>query len=318
MTESTFKNKSLWYGVGTGVAIVVIITVFVLGVMYGPKIQGKFRGVTTNVVAVSSNQNANITVADPDVASLAEVVVPAGGLTLPVKWGDFGKQLVEKGVIDRGQFAALYEGRLGLGPNELKMLDDNDNGNIMMTTDNAGVVLNLLWALGLGNKNPILESGPMVDERYGGAGNFASTGGWTLARGKAMDHYNKYNLIQLNKDQQSLVERVSQNIFRPCCDNSTYFPDCNHGMAMLGLLEMMASQGISEEDMYKVALQVNSYWFPDTYLTLAKYQAKKGVSWEKVDPKEMLSARYSSASGYKAIRSQVQPVQQGGGGGCGV
>jgi hypothetical protein len=198
------------------------------------------------------------------------------------------------------------------------MLDDNNNGNIVITSDNAGVILNLLWALGLGNKNPILDTGPMVSEQYGGAGNFASTGGWSLSKGNAMQHYSKYNLIKLTKDQQTLVERVSQNIFRPCCNNSTYFPDCNHGMAMLALLEMMASQGVSESDMYKVALQVNAYWFPDTYLTLAKYEAKNGVAWENVDAQKMLSAEYSSASGYKAIRAQIQPVKQGGGGGCGV
>ncbi|KKR78670.1 MAG: hypothetical protein UU22_C0016G0010 [Parcubacteria group bacterium GW2011_GWA2_40_8] len=134
-----------------------------------------------------------------------------------------------------------------------------------------------------------------------------------------MDHYSAYLFISLTPDQQALVERVSQNIYRPCCGNSTYFPDCNHGMAMLGLLELMAAQGVSEQDMYKVALQVNSFWFPDTYLTIAQYFDSKGINWNQVDPRAVLGANYSSSSGYQQIQSQVvAPAQKNGGGGCGV
>ena len=76
-------------------------------------------------------------------------------------------------------------------------------------------------------------------------------------------------------------------------------------MAMLGLLELMASQGVGEQDIYKTALAVNSYWFPDTYLTIATYMQQKGTAWKDVSPQEMLSAPYSSSSGYRDISSQV-------------
>lgn len=313
-------KKYLIYGIGAGATVVALAAVFVLGVVYGPDLKARFTGSVAAGKTISGNLSgtAPATVGDPSVASLAETVIPSVGIELPVTWGDLGKQLVEKGVIDRNRFTDLYKERLGFGPEEQKLLDEGGNGKLKITPDNAGFMLNMLWALGLGNKNSILDTGPMVDKRYGGAGNFASTGGWTLARGKAMDYYSKYKFIKLTDEQQKIVERVSQGIFRPCCNNPTNFPDCNHGMAMLGLLELMASQGVSESEMYKIALQVNAYWFPDTYLTLAKYEAKNNVTWENVDPKKMLSAEYSSASGYKAIRAQIQPVQQGGGGGCGV
>ena len=119
--------------------------------------------------------------------------------------------------------------------------------------------------------------GMMVDPKYGGAGNFASTGGWTISKSSPMDHYSRHSLVVLTEEQQILVEKISRGVFRPCCGNSTHFPDCNHGMAMLGLLELMASQGVSEQDMWKTALIVNSYWFPDTYITLATYMKNKGV-----------------------------------------
>src|SRR3989338_6703747 len=203
----------------------------------------------------------------------------------PVNWADLEAKMISVGVIDQEK-------------------------------PFARTPLNLLWALGLANKNPILETGPMA--QYGDMGNFASTGGWTLAKEGAMDHYSRHKFFNLTPEQQKLVERVSKNIYRPCCDNPTYFPDCNHGMAMLGLLELMASQGISEEHMYRTALQVNAYWFPDTYRTIAAYLASKGIDWVNVDPKEILGANYSSGSGYRQIRNQMTAPVEKGGGSCGV
>jgi len=230
-------------------------------------------------------------------------------VTLPIVWGDTGRRLITAGVIDEAKLLALYSDRGGL-PDEITFLlsaDANQTKEITMTPDNAGAILNLLWAFGLANKNSILTDGPMSDPRYGDPSRFASTGGWSLASGSVMDHYSAHSLAPLDKKQQSLVERVSKNIYRPCCGNSTYFPDCNHGLAMLGLLELMAANGVSEEEMYKVALQVNTLWFPDTYQTVAAYFAKRGVPWSEIDPKTVLGSAYSSASGFEQILSEVNP-----------
>lgn len=251
--------------------------------------------------------------------ALREKVLPPEGVVLPVRWGDFGKQLVETGVIDAEQFEALYESRGGLGEEEKRLLYATDNGNLKMDERNSGFLLNLLWAFGLGNKNRILDEGPMKDPQFGGdPSRFASTGGWSLAKGNVMDHYSKHSFVALSAEQQSLVERISQNIYRPCCGTPTYFPDCNHGMAMLGLLELMATQGVSEEEMYKIALKVNSYWFPDTYLTIAKYLASKRIDWNEVDAAEILGGNFSGAQGYQRVLQEVEPVEDRGGSGCGV
>ena len=251
-------------------------------------------------------------------SALEELVLPSEGVVLPAAWRDLRIQMVRSGVIDKEKFKKLYENRDGLGQDEKKLLDLADNGNIKITEENSGFILNLFWALGLGTKNDILESGPMADARYGGAGGFASTAGWTLAKGSAMDHYSRHQFIVLTPQEQEKVERVSKNIFRPCCDNSTYFPDCNHGMAMLGLLELMASQGVSEEEMYRAALEVNAYWFPDTYLTIAQYLNAKGIDWQEANPQEILGVGFSSISGYRRILKEVDAKAQPQGSGCGV
>ncbi len=256
-------------------------------------------------------------------------VAPKEGVVLPARWGDLGAQMTSAGVIDKSKLEKIYAGRGGLNAEEKKLLEGLDNGNLKITRENSGFLLNLLWALGLGNKNSILENGPMTDKKYGGAENFASTGGWTLARGDpegeqtpyragAMSHYSMHKFIVLTSEQQVLVEKVSKNIYRPCCGNSTYFPDCNHGMAMLGLLELMASQGVSEDEMYKSALAVNSFWFPDTYITIAKYLKSQGKDWSNADPKEILGFDYSSGPGYQKLLEKIKNPEIRGGGSCGV
>lgn len=253
------------------------------------------------------------------IANIEKTVTPQRGVVLPVVWGDLGKRLVDGGVIDRQKFEELYADSGDLDENIKSLLSDSNNEALVITKANANVLLNLFWALGLGNKNEILEKGEMTDSRYGGAENFASTGGWTLAKGDSMRHYSSHTLISLTSEQQKLVDGVSRNIYRPCCGNSTHFPDCNHGMAMLGLLELMASQGVGEDDMYKAALAVNSYWFPDTYLNIAQFMKAKGTSWSKTNAKEILGKNFSSSAGYQTILKQIQPaIDNGRGDSCGV
>ncbi|MEK7582511.1 MAG: hypothetical protein AAB452_01475 [Patescibacteria group bacterium] len=280
---------------------------------------------TTELRVADDPQKANIA-SDSEKAALEAKVLPSEGVILPVRWGDLGAKMVSTGVIDRQKLEALYAGRGGLSKSDRQLIEDANNGNLKINAENSGMILNLLWALGLGTKNDILEKGPMMTysgadrpaEALAKAGNFASTGGWTLANGEAMSHYSQHHFVVLTPEQQEIVERVSKNIYRPCCNNPTHFPDCNHGMAMLGFLELMASQGVSEKEMYKAALQVNAYWFPETYLTIAQYLASKGIEWAKADPQELLGVNYSSGSGYQQIRSQVTVPVPKSSGGCGV
>ena len=253
------------------------------------------------------------------VSALEETVSPSLGMSLPVSWGDLGAKLASVGAVDADKFKAIYDQK-GAFTNEYKnLLLGQSNGKLKITKENSGDLLNWFWALGLASKNEILEKGETTNPAYGGAANFASTGGWTITVGSPMDHYSKHRFFNLTPEQQAIVDNVSRGIYRPCCGNSTHFPDCNHGMAMLGLLELMASQGGSEQDMWKAALEVNSYWFPDNYMTIAAYMESRGVEWKKVNPREVLGVNYSSAQGYARIAAQVTvPQQQNGSNGCGV
>ncbi len=290
-------------------ASILVSAIIIAGAwIYTAGLENTPRRQTTSV---SSSQNTRG-------SELEEKVVPSDGVVLPATWGDLGAKLASAGAIDAGQFQTLYEQR-GIFTDEYKnLLLGRNDGKLKITQDNAGYLLNLFWALGLAEKNPILESGEMTDPRYGATQNFAATGGWTIAKGGAMEHYSRHTFFVLTPEQQALVDKISQGIYRPCCGNSTHFPDCNHGMAMLGLLELMASQGASESEMWKAALAANSYWFPDVYLTIATYMKSRGIDWKNVNPQEVLGADYSSAQGFARISAQVGQPQQRGGSGCGI
>lgn len=302
-----------------GVLIVLLLTASVvdLDVKFTPKPWvGKLLG-NGSETTVSDGQNPRQQRLDTNI-DLSTKVIPAQGVELPVTWGDLGVQLVKAGVIDRQKFLDLYAAQKDLSAEAEKMLSGRQSGKIRITPQNSPMLLNLFWAVGLANKNVILEQGKMADKRYGGAGNFASTGGWTIAQGLAMQHYSKHIFVRLTAQEQALVDKVAQGIYRSCCGNSTHFPDCNHGMAMLGFLELMAAQGAGEQEMYRAALAVNSYWFPETYLTLASYFAAQGQDWSNVNAQVVLGRQYSSSSGFQQIKNQVTPPAIRGNNSCGV
>lgn len=280
------------------------LAIIIAGAMLSWAIAYRFSPPDNRSLPVYDNENTGF--GTETISPLEQAVVPREGVILPVKWNDLGLKLATNGVIDIAKLEALYGDRGGL-PDELKrmLLYDKDE-NIKINGENAAYLLNLFWALGLANANPILAD-DMMDKRYGGPQYFASTAGWTIARGQGMDHYGRHEFISLTPQQQTLVDRMSRGIYRPCCDNSTHFPDCNHGMAMLGLLELMASQGASEEEMWQAALAVNSYWFPSAYITIASYMKQKEVEWQDVNPQEILGINYSSSSGFARISAQMTP-----------
>lgn len=248
-----------------------------------------------------------------DLSTLEESVLPKEGIELPISWGTLGKQLVDAGVIDFIEFSKV----VNMTPEQEKILKEGSDEKIRIDSTNGQFVVDVLWALGLAQKSIVYEEGPMGKEEKANAGNFASTGGWTLARGDAMQYLNRFDFIALTPEQQKKVGEIAKNVYRPCCGNPTWFPDCNHGMAALAAIEMMVASGISEKEIYKGVLALNSFWFANTYLTTATYFARQGTAWSDVDAKMVLGRDYSSSQGASAIAKKVgslpyKPTQSGG------
>ncbi|MBI3952369.1 MAG: hypothetical protein HY336_00230 [Candidatus Doudnabacteria bacterium] len=243
-------------------------------------------------------------VVDPKYLTIDQILAN-GGTVLPVEWGDIGTKLIEAGALDEQKLMALYGDR--------RVYEEFANfrpGKVKLTRDNSQVFLNFLWALGLSNKNEILEKGEMANPNFK-VENFASTGGFSLSSSQAMDHYSRHEWINLNPGQQAMLEHISKKIFRPCCDNSTHFPDCNHGMAMLGLLTLAVSQNLEAGQIYDLALAVNVYWFENNYRVVEQYLTTQGLQWTMTAPEEILSKKYSSGSAYQRMQKMMDSHKEG-------
>ncbi|MDO8621511.1 MAG: hypothetical protein Q7R31_04515 [Candidatus Levybacteria bacterium] len=249
-------------------------------------------------------------------------VLPEQGFQSKISLKDSILKLVDNGVIDRQKFEEIYKQR-GL-PNELKdVLGKPSNKLILLKQENANIYVNLLWALGLSNYMSTNKDSPVNGKSLF---NFASTGGWNIGKEEnGGAYFNKFRIVELTPEQEVLVTQIAKNTYRPCCNNSTFFQDCNHGSALLGLLQLGASQGLTEDELYKEALAFNSFWFPQNYTQTALYfKVVKNTDWEKVSPKEVMGINFSAVSNWaKNVQAEIAKIpnlipQTKGGGGCGV
>jgi len=246
-------------------------------------------------------------------------VLPREGFKTKLVLGDAVKKMVDCGVIDLEKMQKLYNGQI---PEYLQKLINGYYEPIVIDQETANYLLNIFWPLGLSNKTEFNKNIPFSEKDLP---YLASTGGWWLGKKEnGAEYFNKCEIIKLTPEQEEIVYQVAQNTFRPCCDNSTFAQDCNHGSALLGALELAASQGYSKDELYKLALQLNSFWFPQNYIKIALYKKLvESKDWQNVDPKEIMSAKYSSISGYlqnveQKLAKLNLPQFQIRGGGCGL
>lgn len=236
-------------------------------------------------------------------ATIRDQVIPKNGFQIRAKFRNVGPQLVSAGVIDYDQFVKLYQqaGKpLTTEQNQILTMDTDQP--VLVNQQNAYFLLNFFWALGLANQNPILTDGPMKQQSGGQIEGFASTGGWTIGKKPVKELYAAFPILALTSSQQAKLEEAAQAVYRPCCDNPTHFPDCNHGMAMLGLFELMASQGASTAEMRDAAKYVDAFWFPQQFLEEAVFfKNTQGKDFRTVDARLIVGKDISSQTGYSRV-----------------
>ncbi len=250
-------------------------------------------------------------------------VLPEAGFQSRIALKGSVLELVANGVIDPHKFVSTYNRRGGL-PIEMKyVLTWPSHLPIHLTGENAGYYVNLLWPVGLANYMSTNKTSPVNGDSLF---NFASTAGWTLGKEEnGGAYFNRLRIVELPPEQEALVTRVAKSTFRPCCNNSTFFQDCNHGSALLGLLELGASQGLTEDVLYQEALAFNAFWFPQTYVQTALYfKVVEGIDWADVDPRTVMGARYSALGPWRAtVGARLARIpnllpQRGDGASCGA
>lgn len=313
--------------------VVYIVIGFFIGFFSGYIVWGQNPSSSPEVV--SEDVSAVDSIADvegtddegtDEEVSLSQQVDLPEEYTLSVTFGDIGPQMLAAGAIDSEQFIVQYmKSGSPLTDKQIAILTEGSDEPIVINAENAYFLLNFFWAFGLTNENELLTTGPMME--YGGEagiGNFASTGGWTLGTKPSTELYSSTQMVTLTAEQQARVVEVSTAAYRPCCNNPTYFPDCNHGMALLGVFELMASQDATVDEMFEAAKYFDTFWFPGQAYEVGLYfKVVEGQDFAEIDSRAFVSKEIFSGSGFQAVHQYLSSAglleaAPSGGGGCGV
>jgi hypothetical protein len=225
-----------------------------------------------------------------------EQVTPAAGFTTKVKWNGIVSKMVKQGVLDPARLENVLKKRYGqdMRPQWRAVLA-GENAELRINSDNAVFMMYVLWALAKSNNNQILFDSPFA--KY-----FKN---YDIGIGKA--GYGNVELLALTPKQQKTAKEVAEIASRPCCNNTTAQPDCSHGFSALGLVELMASQNFSKQEMFDVFVKFNSFWFPETYVKTALYfKFREGKNWSELDKELIAGKEYSSLSGAYKVKNYLK------------
>lgn len=227
---------------------------------------------------------------------IIELVTPKAGFKTDVRWNGVVKKMVEAGVLDPDKLESILTKRYKQEmKSEWRAVLAGQDAKLSIDSDNAVFMMYVLWAFAKHNENEILSNSPFVKS-------FAN---YDIGVGRS--GYGDTPLLSLTSDQQALVRRVAENAYRPCCGNSTAAPDCSHGYSALGLVQLMASQGFSEEEIFVTFIQFNSFWFPETYIKNALYfKITEGKDWSNVSKKLVAGAKYSTLKGSYTAKNYLK------------
>ncbi len=234
----------------------------------------------------------------PPFRGVMDAVLPPGGIATGLSFGNVLQKLIAAGALVPAKLRSVYARRGGMPPFVAALLAGPSDAPIRLGAETATDLLYLLWPVGLATRAPFNAGSPTNGAHLP---RLASTAGWTLGRvANGAAYFDSVEALTLSDAQAALVREVAARTYRPCCDNPAIFQDCNHGSAMLGLLELAASQGMGKTELERVALAANSFWFPREYLKTALFFALfEQLPWREVAPADVLGARYASASGWQ-------------------
>ena len=268
--------------------LVVIIFAYQITTVFGKSTQIN-TGSSEATLITKSGEKINI-------YNVIESVTPKAGFETTVKWNGIVSKMVKDGVLDPGKLEGILTKRYKqeMRPEWRDVLAGRGT-NLSINSDNAVFMMYVLWTFAKHNENGILTDSPF-------AKNFKN---YDIGVGRS--GYGDTSLLALTPSQQAIAKKVSENAYRPCCGNSTAAPDCSHGYSALGLVELMASQGFSEEEIFNTFVKFNSFWFPETYIKDALYlKVTEGKNWSEVNKEIVAGKDYSSLSGSYKVKNYLK------------
>jgi len=251
-----------------------------------------------------------------DEAKLLQTVIPEEGVILKTRWQGAPAKMVETGLIDIEKLKE-YSERYGqkVTEEDMKIFEPGYNEPIYMNRQNSIIVYNVLWALGYANKNEVLD---YELEQYGWetvtkglAGSYFSFADLGATSKQHQSGFNYFEFVKISPEQQAIVNKIASKGAVPSCGNTFNLPDCSCSFAALALTELAASQGLSEEAVYKDLKAILPYRFPRIYILHSVYfKLAEGLDWKDVDAERVMSKDFSSAQGVARTHRALAQILQ--------
>ena len=325
------KNRLVYPVAFALILISVIVAAYVL--TQNPLVSQTQTNKTHSTYHNTTNATKNLSGNAINQAILYAQVTPQAGYTLPFKWGDSIRKLIQAGALNVSNLTIiLNNSHQPLTFSEKEILNGTYSGYIQFNSTNTEFVQIVLWGLGINNNNTIITKGPIINAStpYANSINanstlkqqlnqnitnqnitsqwvashyFASTGGYGPIGKLQMGMLNVINLTPL---EQGEMYDVATHSYRPCCDNPTAFPDCNHGAAALGLIELLASQGANQTQMFSAVQYFYQYQFPQQFAEIAAYFDSQGMNYSQVNSSTVMGFNFSSYSGFSNVNQYLQ------------
>jgi hypothetical protein len=227
-------------------------------------------------------------------------VLPEEGFTINAVWGDNVANMVGAGVLDPVKLENILTSRYGqqMKPEWRGLLEaPSSNEKLKIDAENSVFMMYLLWTFAKHNDVPIIHNSRFA----------SSFKNYDIGVGRA--GYGDVKLLELTPAQLAVADKVAQNSYRPCCGQSAANPDCSHGYSALGLMELMASQGYTEKEIFDAFVKFNSFWFPSTYIQNALYfELVEGKSWSEADKELVAGQQFSSLSGSYQVKKKLEEL----------
>lgn len=232
---------------------------------------------------------------------------------LPATWQGIPYQLAERKIVDIEKLKA-YSVKFGqkITEDDLAIFEKDYNGNIEITPNNSVLIYNVLWAIGFVNKSPILD---YELEKYGWdtvknlAGYYFSFA--NLGNGSTLPQsgYNYLELTTLSAEQKNAIMKIAGKSAVPSCGNPLHLPDCSCSFAIGALIQLMASQGFTEKQIYQAMKDIYPYRFPGIYVRHAVlFKITENKNWQDIDAEQLVSMEFSSAHGVARVSNFLANV----------
>lgn len=124
-------------------------------------------------------------------------------------------------------------------------------------------------------------------------------------------------IADLSASEKTRFDKLTtEEIYHPCCDGPVQGCECEHAVALRGLVKFMLKEGKNDDEIKKQSFEWLKYFFQQHYVNVAKYLQNQGKDIAMMGPGKEFGLASYGAKVQQALQGGVRledlPQQKGG------